>query len=96
MFAVTVSFWLAAHAAELDGVQFPDTQLVDGKTLHLNGYGLRTYSILGIHIYVAGLYVEHLSTDPVNRRSSSSTGLGGRTSKRSGDLSAKTSGAVDA
>ena len=42
----------------------PDTIQADGKTLHLNGYGLRTYSILGIHIYVASLYLEHLSTDP--------------------------------
>ena len=30
----------------------------------MNGFGLRTYSFLRIHIYVAGLYVEHLSTDP--------------------------------
>jgi len=37
---------------------------VDGTSLHLNGFGLRTYSLLGIHIYVAGLYLEHLSTDP--------------------------------
>lgn len=56
--------WFVAHAAELDGVQMPDTLQVDGKTLHLNGFGLRTYSILGIHIYVAGLYLEHLNTDP--------------------------------
>ena len=41
----------------------PDTLQVDGTTLHLNGYGLRTYSILGIHIYVASLYLEHLSSD---------------------------------
>jgi Chalcone isomerase-like len=74
-FAITVSFWLVAHAAELDGVQFPETQLVDGKTLHLNGYGLRAYSILGIHIYVAGLYVERLSTDPVEIIRSSETKL---------------------
>jgi hypothetical protein len=51
-----------AHPAELDGVQVPDALQVDGRTLHLNGYGLRTYSILGIHIYVASLYLEHLST----------------------------------
>ncbi len=55
---------LAVRAAELDGVLMPDTVQVDGKTLHLNGYGVRTYSILGIHIYTAGLYLEHLSTDP--------------------------------
>ena len=56
--------WFVARAAELDGVQLPDTLQVDGKTLHLNGFGLRTYSLLGIHIYIASLYLEHLSTDP--------------------------------
>ena len=56
-------FWLTAQAAELDGVQVPDTVQVDGKTLHLNGFGLRTYSLLRIHIYAAGLYLERLSTD---------------------------------
>ena len=53
-----------ARAVELDGVQVPDTVQVGGKTLHLNGYGVRTYSIFGIHIYTASLYLEHLSTDP--------------------------------
>ena len=54
--------WMA-YAAELDGVQFPDPLQVNGKTLHLNGFGRRTYSILGNHIYIAALYVEHLSTN---------------------------------
>jgi hypothetical protein len=54
---------LTARAAELDGVQLPDTSQVEGKTLHLNGFGLRTYSLLRIHIYVVGLYLERLSTD---------------------------------
>ena len=62
--AVIVSVWTAARSAELDGVQLPDALQVNGKTLNLNGYGLRTYSILGIHIYVASLYLEHLSTNP--------------------------------
>ena len=57
-------FWVTAHAAQLDGMQLPGTLEVNGKTLHLNGFGLRTYSLLGIHIYVAGLYLEHVSTDP--------------------------------
>ena len=50
----------------LDGVQLPATLQVDGKSLQLNGFGLRTYSLLGIHIYVAALYLEHLGTDPGN------------------------------
>ena len=56
--------WFVVHAAELDGVQLPDTLEIDGKSLHLNGFGRRTFSVLGIHIYVASLYLEHLSTDP--------------------------------
>jgi hypothetical protein len=48
----------------LDGVQLPATLQVDGKSLQLNGFGLRTYSLLGIHIYIAALYLEHLTTDP--------------------------------
>ena len=31
-------FWLPAQAAELDGMQLPDTMQVEGKTLHLNGF----------------------------------------------------------
>jgi hypothetical protein len=52
-----------AGTAELDGVEVPQIAWADGKILHLNGIGLRTYSILGIHIYVAALYLEHPSTD---------------------------------
>jgi hypothetical protein len=32
--------------------------------MHLNGIGLRTFSILGIRIYVAGLYLERRSDNP--------------------------------
>jgi hypothetical protein len=52
-----------AATADLDGVELPQMARADGKILHLNGIGLRTYSILGIHIYVAALYLEHPSTD---------------------------------
>lgn len=51
------------RAGALDGVQLPDTVAVGGTTLHLNGVGLRTFSILGLHIYVAALYLEHPSTN---------------------------------
>jgi Chalcone isomerase-like len=62
--SIVVPVWRVAYAAELDGVQLPETVQVDGKTLQLNGYGLRTYSFLEIHVYVASLYLEHTSTDP--------------------------------
>jgi hypothetical protein len=64
----TALLWFAltamAGAAELDGVIMPDTQDVGGYHLVLNGLGLRTYSILRVHVYVAGLYLERRSADP--------------------------------
>lgn len=51
-----------ASAAELAGVSLPDTREVAGTRLVLNGIALRTYSVLHIHIYVAGLYLERRSS----------------------------------
>ena len=48
-------------AATLAGVTLPDTASVAGKTLVLNGVGLRTKVMF--KVYVAGLYVEQKSTD---------------------------------
>jgi hypothetical protein len=62
VFLLSVS--TVAVAAELDGVRMPDTQDVAGVHLILNGLALRTYSVLHIHIYVAGLYLERRSSDP--------------------------------
>ena len=45
------------QAAVLDGVQMPPTRQVAGATLRLNGMGVRLYSMLRIHVYVAGLYL---------------------------------------
>jgi len=59
--AIALIFLPVAHAADLDGISLPDTQWSNGKSLLLNGIGLRTYSVFSIHIYVAGLYLEHLS-----------------------------------
>ncbi len=52
-----------AAAAQLDGISMPDTVTLGGTTLYLNGIGLRTYSWLGVRIYIAGLYLEHPSHD---------------------------------
>ena len=52
------------YAAEVDGVTMPDTRTVDGMPMRLNGIGLRTFSILGIPVYVAGLYLERRSDNP--------------------------------
>jgi len=64
LLAIILPICGVARAVELDGMQLPDAVEADGTTLRLNGYGLRTYSMLGIHIYVAALYLQHPSTDP--------------------------------
>ena len=46
-----------ALAGTLAGVTMPDTMRVQGSTLQLNGMGLRTFTFLKIHGFVAGLYV---------------------------------------
>lgn len=51
-------------SAELDGVALPDVATAAGRRLVLNGIGLRTYSVVRVHIYVAGLYLEQRSGDP--------------------------------
>jgi len=51
----------SARARELAGVTFPDTLAVGGRTLVLNGLGLRKKAIF--KVYVAGLYLESPSTD---------------------------------
>jgi|SRR5271166_3299679 len=53
-----------AHAADLDGVSMPEMRMVNGTQMRLNGIGLRTFSVLGIRIYVAGLYLERRSDNP--------------------------------
>jgi hypothetical protein len=49
------------QAATLAGVTLPDSTQVAGKTLVLNGVGLRTKFV--VKVYVAGLYLEQKSTD---------------------------------
>ncbi len=53
-----------ARAGELAGVTLPDQLTVEGKTLVLNGLGLREATMLKVDVYVAGLYLEAKSTDP--------------------------------
>ena len=74
-FGILVMLPFRAPAAEVDGVQFPDKVRAAGTDLQLNGYGIRTYSFLGIHVYAAALYLEHLSDDPDKIIRSSETKL---------------------
>ena len=57
-------FSAVAAAAEIHGVKMPDSAIVDGKPLKLNGIGVRAKTFLNIKVYVAGLYVETPSNDP--------------------------------
>ncbi len=53
---------VVALAAEVAGVKIPDTATAEGKTLKLNGAGLRKKVLF--KVYVAGLYMESPSQDP--------------------------------
>jgi len=59
------SLWIAprACAAALSGVNVPDTLLIDGHKLVLNGLGLRTLTFLRVKIYVAALYLPRKTAD---------------------------------
>lgn len=50
-------------AAEINGVKLPDQVTVGGKSLKLNGAGLRQATILKINAYAAGLYLENPGHD---------------------------------
>jgi hypothetical protein len=51
-------------AAEKAGVTMTDKVRVGDRTLVLNGMGLREATWLDIDVYVAGLYLEKVSSDP--------------------------------
>ena len=53
----------SAAAAEISGIKLPDQVTVEGKTLKLNGAGLRQATFLKFNVYAAGLYLENSSRD---------------------------------
>jgi Chalcone isomerase-like len=63
--SIVLLLFLAApvRAGELAGVRLPDEATVEGKTLALNGMGLREATMLKVDVYVAGLYLERKSSD---------------------------------
>ena len=65
---VVLALAAATSAASLAGVTMPDTVPVGGKTLKLNGLGLRTK--LFFKIYVGGLYLENPTHDETQATSS--------------------------
>ncbi|TNE97334.1 MAG: hypothetical protein EP326_11585 [Deltaproteobacteria bacterium] len=54
---------LNLQAATKAGIDMPDSKTVAGKTLFLNGQGIRKATWLGIKVYVGGLYLEEKMTD---------------------------------
>ena len=52
-----------AEGATRDGVTLPDSTNVGGKTLILNGIGIREATIFSVNVYVAGLYLEKKTSD---------------------------------
>lgn len=71
-FAVTAG---SAAAGRRAGVTMADTVTVGGTQLHLNGMGLREATWLKVDVYVAGLYVERVSSDPAKLLASDQTKL---------------------
>ena len=73
--AVVLSLTLAlpalAKEKEVAGVKFPDTTTVEGKTLKLNGAGLRKKFVF--KVYAAGLYLETPTQDAAQVISSDQT-----------------------
>jgi hypothetical protein len=59
-----------ASAGRRAGVTMRDTITLAGKTLVLNGMGVREATWLKVDVYVAGLYVENVSSNPAELVSS--------------------------
>ena len=59
---LALSLALPALALEVAGVRVPDSTVVGGKTLALNGAGLRKKVFF--KVYVGALYLEQRSSDP--------------------------------
>ena len=62
--AVVAGFAGSASADSKAGVTMPDSVKLADKQLVLNGMGLREATIFKVDVYVAGLYLEAVSSDP--------------------------------
>ena len=63
VFAMVFVYVAPGTAGQLAGVSLSDQVTVEGRTLVLNGMGVREATILRLHVYVAGLYLEARSSD---------------------------------
>lgn len=60
---ISIAVERESGAAEVGGVKLPDEVTLEGKTLKLNGAGLRQAGVLKLNVYAAGLYLENRSKD---------------------------------
>jgi hypothetical protein len=70
-FLITLLIAVPAVAGTRAGVTMPDSVTLGDTKLTLNGMGLREATMLKVDVYVAGLYVEHVSSNPSKIISSS-------------------------
>lgn len=61
---VVMALSATAVAGKKAGVTMPDRVTVAGAPLVLNGMGLREATFLKVDVYVAGLYVQHPTSNP--------------------------------
>ncbi len=66
---------MPAYAGKRAGVTMPDKITAGTTELTLNGMGLREATLLKVDVYVAGLYVEHVSSNPATLIGSDETKL---------------------
>lgn len=62
--SLSLVFFSSIHAGSIADVDFEDQVTVGGKSLQLNGMGLRTATALKVKIYAIGLYLEEKNPDP--------------------------------
>jgi hypothetical protein len=63
LFAALLLAATPALAAEVAGVKVPESIVVDGMALQLNGAGIRTRTVFKVKVYVGALYVPSKSSD---------------------------------
>lgn len=56
--SLAISLPSVSFALEVNGVKFADQVKMGGKTLSLNGVGLRQATFLNVNVYAGGLYLE--------------------------------------
>ena len=53
-----------SQALEIRGAKFDDKMTIDGKSLVLNGVGVREATVFNVSVYAAALYLPHKTKDP--------------------------------